>query len=277
MAETLVRHCRPLLGTFVEIAVPPRFAALVEPAFAAIAAVHERMSFHAESSDLAALRRAAVGTCVEVGSGTMAVLGFARILYERSGGLFDVAIGARLVAAGFLPRPAGIDLRRMTGTSADLELLSANRVRLHRPMLIDLGGIAKGYAVDRAIDVLIAAGTDEAVVNAGGDLRVIGTEPVTVRGDEGTPAFTLALSDAAIATSTPWADRRCWRGAIAVPHLGRGRLPLATAGSVSVVADRCMVADAMTKIALADRVLAAAMLADLGGCLVEPPALRRAA
>ena len=273
-----MRRCRPLLGTFVEVAVPKERAGAVDAAFAAVAHVHARMSFHEETSDLARLRRARAGEAVRVDRETVEVLRTAIMLHDRSGGLVDVAIGAKLVAAGFLPRPEGIDLRATTGTTADIEILDDTHVRCHRPMLIDLGGIAKGYAVDTASDALIEQGVPRAIVNAGGDLRVIGSEPeiIHLRGADGVIDAAISLADGALASSCNAHLRRHRRGAEVAPHFAGGR-PVLAQEAVSVVAFRCIIADAMTKVALADPALARAMLAELGGAIVERPRGRRAA
>ncbi|MFC6838750.1 FAD:protein FMN transferase [Xanthomonas theicola] len=270
-----IRRCKPLLGTFVEIRVPAGCQAAADLAFAQIAHVHARMSFHQEDSDLAALRRAP-GSAVQVDPDTVEVLALAKALHRRSSGLFDVAVGARLVASGFLPRPPGIDLRRMRGTTADLEIVGCDRVACRRGLLIDLGGIAKGFAVDRAIACLRQAGIVRAVVNAGGDLRVLGHAQVHLRGGKQAIDGVVELHDSAIASSSNLHQRRPYRGREHSPHLdGRGR-PVLSAGAVSVVAPCCVLADAMTKIALQAPALADAMLASHGGFVVRqapPPGL----
>ena len=59
-----------------------------------------------------------------------------------------------------------------------IALMADGRVRFERPdVAVDLGGIAKGFAVDRAIEVLRAQGISRALVNAGGDLAAFGPEP----------------------------------------------------------------------------------------------------
>jgi thiamine biosynthesis lipoprotein len=103
-----------------------------------------------------------------------------------------------------------------------------------------LDGIAKGFAVDRAIEVLEAAGICSAVVNAGGDLRLFGmqAEDVYVRapGAEHCLAKIGRTRDAAVATSA---------SALLVDPR-RARPPRAPAG-VTVIAADCMTADALTK------------------------------
>jgi thiamine biosynthesis lipoprotein len=91
-----------------------------------------------------------------------------------------------------------------------VEIDAANsRVRYQRPeVYVDLGGIAKGYAVDRAIDILRAAGIQHAAISAGGDSRILGDrmgQPWTIgvrdpRNKDGV-ATLLPLYDTAISTS----------------------------------------------------------------------------
>jgi thiamine biosynthesis lipoprotein len=175
-----------------------------------------------------------------------------------------------------LPRPDSPFAPVSSASWRDIELLGA-AVRLHRPLWLDLGGIAKGYAVDRAVGILLAAGAKQICVNAGGDLRIVGprTERVHLRGggsNQGAiPA--LALGNAALATSAGFAARRRnagqWRGA----HVhGRARRPIGTASSASVVAEHCMIADALTKVVLAQGAASASVLARFGAraCMHDP-------
>jgi thiamine biosynthesis lipoprotein len=76
------------------------------------------------------------------------------------------------------------------------------------PLALDLGGIAKGYAIDRAIEALRAAGCVSGLVNAGGDLRVYGrSEAVLLRRADGTCA-PLTLTHAALAVTDLDVDAR---------------------------------------------------------------------
>ena len=93
-------------------------------------------------------------------------------------------------------------------------------------MLLDLGGIAKGFAVDQAIHALRRGGCTEAIVNAGGDLRRFGREPhpIYLRRSTG-PVQVAELRCGAVATSSPYksvpdrlaADRLHHRSEAAAP------------------------------------------------------------
>ncbi|WP_221792584.1 FAD:protein FMN transferase [Aquisediminimonas sediminicola] len=269
----LITRCRPYLGTFVEISVPDRHANAIEPAFATIAHVQQCMSFHAPDSDLARLRDAPAGVPVAVDRNTVAVLRVARELYDRSDGLFDVTIGRELVRDGFLPRVSALHLGRYTGCAVDIEIIDDQNVCCHRPMLIDLGGIAKGYAVDRAVEVLIAHQVDEGLVNAGGDLRIFGERvwPIALRDADDQIRWTIDLPSCALASSANLQDRRRSRGRMRTPHIGEGREAVASSQRTSVIADRCIIADAMTKIAMASPALAVPLLNAYGAQLLADP------
>lgn len=267
----MIRRCRPLLGTFVEITAPPDCTAGIEAGFAAVARIERLMSFHREDSDLARLRRAAPGTPVALAPDTLAVLRLALALHHESAGLFDVAVGALLVRGGLLPLPADVDLAACTGTSADLELRDDGRAICHRPMLLDFGGIAKGFAVDCAITALRASGAEAGLVNAGGDMRAFGEDAhaVEIRGAHGRVEQCWSLRDQALASSDNAAGRR-WRwGRTVTPHIGFGR-PIKNRRVVAVVAPDCATADALTKVAMADAPLAARMLDERGGFCLTP-------
>ncbi len=179
----MIRRCRPALGTFVEVSILDDDAMPDAPAFdaafAAIARVERRMSYHDAASDLSRINREAHRRPVAVDAWTFDVLVAARDLFRRSDGAFDCTVAPLLVARGVLP-PTGVDVDP-DATFDDVLLDDDARTVRHRvPLAIDLGGIAKGFAVDRAIDALAAHGVTSAVVDAGGDLRVLGTRPVPI-------------------------------------------------------------------------------------------------
>jgi thiamine biosynthesis lipoprotein len=249
---------RPLLGTFVEIRARRAAAltdaaleALLAAAFAAIERVDRLMSFHRADSDVARINAAGPGESVRVDAETWTVLAAARRFSELSGGAFDITTAARLVESGFLPRPQG-RAPFPDVSFIDLELLAPGIVSWRRPGWIDLGGIAKGYAVDRALTVLRAHGAADGVVNAGGDLRCFGRPcPIHVRVPQ-RPAALLAvgrLIDGAIATSAGYFRGGDTGGARLEPLVDpiRGRCRT-WEGSVSAIAADCMTADALTKV-----------------------------
>lgn len=275
----MLTRCQPLLGTLVEITVPEAAAGAIDGAFATIAHVQARMSFHAGDSDLAMLRIARPGQAVEVAPATIEVLRTALELHRETNGLFDVTVGRELVRGGFLPQPEGLKAAHCSGTSADIEIVDECRVRCHRPMLIDLGGIAKGFAVDRAVAALQAAGLSKGLVNAGGDLRMFGARDWTVglRDGDGTVRESITLDDCAIASSANMGSSHRRLGRLRTPHIGARRAPVAVPTRVSVIANHCVIADALTKVAIAARADAHQIAARYGARILREAALGKVA
>lgn len=269
-----VRRARPLLGTYVEVTLAGADRGeLVSAAGAALDAVAEigrRLSFHDPQSLLARLMREAHRSPVEVDGATFRLLRRTLSWARRTGGGFDpVRAAPPLVAAGLLPAPRDTPAADPRATWADVVLDVAGRVRFRRPLWLDLGGIAKGFAVDRAIAALLPAKPVQCVVNAGGDLRVAGAARERVLLDaeraHGADVPVLEIVDASVASSSGVRDRRRHEGRAAGPHV-HGTAGTATGRSsfVSVVAQECMIADALTKVVLAQRRRAAPVLARFG-------------
>ncbi len=214
-----LRRARPLLGTLVDIGVPVGAELAMQSAFAAIVQVQQTMSVFEPGSDLSRSHAAAVDEPVRLHAWTAQVLRLAQTLSDQTGGQFDVALGS----GPWCLQPDG-----------EHTVL----VRLHAATRLDLGGLAKGWAVDRAVEAALAQGAEAVWVNAGGDLRVQGlTLPVVLR-DELTGGVRpwAELADGAMATSDFRAGARSsLRG-------------VAQAGYLSVVAPQCAWADALTKI-----------------------------
>lgn len=255
LLSSSLRRARPLLGTFVEVRVsgkPRILSAAVDQAFAAIARVHELMSFHDPESDVSRLNQEAYRQPVKIDPQTWAVLDRARCISEASNGAFDITVAPRLVQWGYLPESVlPLPALRPNGHRA-IELLRKHNVRFREPTLIDLGGIAKGYAVDAACAALEELGVYDYVVNAGGDLRVGGTAtPIHVRHPR-RPMTTLILGTirrGAVATSAIYFARKSSHDGGVHPIVAPARnAPAQFRGSISVRAADCTTADALTKV-----------------------------
>jgi thiamine biosynthesis lipoprotein len=255
------RRARPLLGTLVEIRVDDigesNALAAIDAAFGEIADVHRLMSFHADDSDIARINRDAAREAVAVDARTHEVIALALEFARASAGRFDPTVAAELVAWNLLPRPRDAPPPQAGANWRDVILLANGRIRCAKPVWIDLGGIAKGYAVDRAIERLESLGVTQACVNAGGDLRRIGcgSEAVHIRSPSPPhrPAHALMLGQGSVASSGGYFECRPHRGQLVGPHVdGVSRMSLPVNAAVSVVAERCAVADALTKIVMSD-------------------------
>jgi FAD:protein FMN transferase len=279
-ADSVVRRARPLLGTFVEIAVtaaspdemesPDETESAVDAAFEAIETVHRLMSFHDDGSDVSRLNREAFAGPVIVHPWTFEVLAVALDLYRRSQGVFDIAVAPVLQDLGLLPRHGYETPVRSTGVDEPFVILPDGRIGFRdRRVRIDLGGIAKGYAVDRAVDVLRDRGISQAIVNAGGDLAVFGPLPEMVHiRDPRDPARAMCVvrvANAALATSSGRFDPMAAWGPTASAVIDpRTAAPVTGLLGATVRAPTCMFADALTKIVMTVGEAATPLLASFG-------------
>lgn len=251
-----MRRCRPLLGTFVEIKAAGlddnALTRAVEKAFAQIERAQSLMSVHDDASELSRINAEAFHRPVKVSDETFAVLERGLDITRTSAGAFDFTIAPVLASWGLLPAHLR---RRAQGDWRDISLQRGQRVRFSRPLAIDLGGIAKGFAVDAAIASLRASAVTFASVNAGGDLRVFGPDPLRIHLRHPVLGQTLSkpisLDNASLATSSPCFTRQQWRRR-AISHLvnPRNRRAITARISVSVRASECWLADALTKVVL---------------------------
>lgn len=234
----------------------PEVAAAFDRAFRAFSFVEEVCSRFRPDSELSRLCRQ-VGTPVRVSALLFEAVRFAREVAALTGGAFDPTIGARLEAFGFnreyltqVERGSGVDPDNPV-SHLDVLLDEGERtIALQRPMVFDLGAVAKGLAIDLAVRDL--SGFTGALVNAGGDLFAAGVdangEPwrIGIR-DPARPdgwIESLRLSDAAVCTSG--GDLRRSPLQPDLHHVIDARSGLSPTGDLSctVVAPYAMAADA---------------------------------
>lgn len=263
-----VRRMQPWLGTFVEVGVATAPAAerSIAAAFAAVAEVHRRLSYQDRDSDLSRLNRAN-GRSVRLNRLSMTVLRLARALMQASGGRFNCTVGGALERLRILPPPdAAAPLEH--GGVDDIVITDVQCARLRRPVHVTLDGIAKGFAVDRAVAALRAHGVASGWVNAGGDLRVFGaiSLPLVLRVADGFRAVGGIANGAAATSVTRSRPEASFPGRIV--STGGAQVHR---GSWTVLARHAWRADALTKVAaLLPPAQRAATIGRLGGTLLEP-------
>lgn len=271
--ERLVRLTVPVMGTLGEIAVPARHEGLARQAMAAAAAELRRveglMTRFTSGSDVGRFNTAGIGDRVPVSWETREVVREALAWARASGGVFDPTL-EQLTAiwdpASVSEPPSETALtvaRRESGGWRQLDVAApweTSPTLLRTPAgALDLGGIAKGYGVDRATAVLREHGVFAGLVNVGGDLAAMGEAPggrpwhIGIRDPRDPYALidTIEIVDRAVATSGDYlrfmihGDRRYHH--ILDPATG---LPaLAPVRTATVVAPTAMAADAAATVA----------------------------
>ena len=146
-----------------------------EEALAEIERLEAQLSLYRDSSEIAHLNARAAQGPVRVTPSLFALLGQARVLHRESGGAFDITIAPLVRCWGFMgaggrvPDASALaDARTKVGM--DLVELDPERltVRFASPgVMLDLGAIGKGYAIERALDILREAGVASALLHGG--------------------------------------------------------------------------------------------------------------
>ncbi len=260
----LFKYHQVAMGTVIEITLigddeeTANKAAL--QAFQEIKRIEALMSPWIESSEVTRINRSAGKEGVKVSPETMEVIKKAQDISELSEGGFDITVGPltelwRKARENKVP-PSKEDVKRKLDlvNFKNIEVDKEGKVFLKKKgMAIDLGGIAKGYAVDRAFDVLRSLGHKNLIVNAGGDLRVGGTknnQPWSIgiqNPREPQKILTrISVADMAVATSGDYEkffiyqDKR-------YHHIFNPRDGFPTEGcqSVTIVTKDCITADAL--------------------------------
>jgi FAD:protein FMN transferase len=253
-----MRRNKPMLGTFVELWIeedrytnPEQMAFNQEignVVYQQMEKVQTLMSSHDTSSEIAQLNRlskTAPGIICSLHPWTYEVLMIAQKVFKETGGLFDCGIGQHS------PTYLRSSNQDQEGGMGSIDLLENQQIRLNQPVHIDLGGIAKGYAVDRGIEVLKNFDIKHALINAGGDLRIIGGIEQSIylkeslHGD--TYIYMGKLKDGAVATSSTRFGRDNKKGGMSyLIHPKTGEC-IEDDLSYSIVASTCVVADCLTK------------------------------
>ena len=269
-ADDRTHDFRYVMGTSISVEVFGGTEAerrdAIEGAFAAVTEVDRLMSNYREDSELALVNRRAAVEPVRVSDAMLAVLRAAAEVSLRSGGAFDVTVGPLVRLWGFHDRkphvPDAAELARVAPLVGYRNVVldaAAHTVRFRRPGVeLDLGGIAKGFAVELAAGVLRERGLAGSI-DAGGNQFVVGLPPgrtswsVGIK-DPDRPERILGVVDVAggsISTSGQYANA-LRVGSRSFGHVldPRTLQPCDAARSVTVVGPDATLADALSKVGM---------------------------
>lgn len=253
----------PIMGTrvFVEIwqEEPQRAQTLMQGVMDEMERINQLMSPYIDSAEVAVVNRDAGQKAVQISQELFDLILKANHYSDLSDGAFDITFASvghkfdyrKHIRPNPLEQKAATELIDYRHLVLDSE---ARSIAFDKPgMRIDLGGIAKGYAVDRAVALLQAAGVTHGIVTAGGDSRLIGDHrgrPWMLgirhpRGEE--HVITLPLSDSAVSTSGDY-ERYFEEDGVRFHHIidpAKGDSARALL-SVTVLADHSVDADALS-------------------------------
>jgi thiamine biosynthesis lipoprotein len=259
----VLQRPRAVMGTACSMAavVMDRDRALAEEALrqaeSELRSIEARMSSWLADSEISQLNAAEAGRWMPLAPDTLDVLRAARASAVETQGAFDVTCGPlvrlwqQAGRSGVLPTDSAVERARAASNWSLFELRETGARKLSADARLDLGGITKGYAIDRAVGVLRRAGLVGGMVDVGGDLRCFGRQvtselwPVDVQNPFGAGHLVeLKIPGRAVATSGNYARFAEIQGRryshIIDPRSGR---PTQAAAGVTVIAPEAMTAD----------------------------------
>ncbi|NLL43780.1 MAG: FAD:protein FMN transferase [Firmicutes bacterium] len=251
-----------LMDTVVDVRVDGRDSEeLIEEVFAVMENLEGMLSRFIDGSDVANINERA-GQWVKASPITLEVIELGLELGERTGGVFDITVGAVLDLWGFgsgryhVPSEEEIASALDTVDYTKVEVdRSQSMVRIPEGTVLDLGGIAKGYIIDAGTQVLRDANVERSIVNAGGDISVIGRRPdslpwrVGVQNPEKPSQirWILPLDDESVVTSGDY-QRYFTHDGVRYHHIidPRTGLPARELTSVTIVGKDAATCDALS-------------------------------
>jgi thiamine biosynthesis lipoprotein len=254
-----------IMGTTftVKIEGPGDHRRTAESAFEEIRRIDRLLSTYKPESEISEVNRRASSEPVKVGPDFLNVLSASRVYYELSGGAFDPSVKPLMdlwrdsKKEGRLPSE---DALRQAAALVDLSKVrvdeSAGTVSfIQQGMGLDFGAIAKGYAVDRAIEILKSHGVSRAIVDAGGNFYALGTPENKPQWDAGVRhplrseevIIRFPISDRAVATSGSY-ERFFEIGGKKYSHIinPRAGRPVEGMLNATIIAEDAMTADGLS-------------------------------
>jgi FAD:protein FMN transferase len=280
IAAVMAVHCRRavvvtspsyiLMGTTVSITAVAGSRSQADNAISKavekIKALERILSYYDESSELNTVNTKAFEEEIQISDELFEVIEKAVHFYELTNGAFDCTVAPILEIwrsyskRGQSPPQSALD-QAQPHIGSDKIILNKNKqtIRLATPkMRLDLGGIAKGYAVDKAIEAIRACGIEGGLIDAGGDIRCfgrlargksqwfIGLQNPSIDSKENI-ILKFAIEDKAIATSGNY-YRFVIAGEKKISHIINPALKNSAEGlsSVSIIAAEATIADALS-------------------------------
>jgi thiamine biosynthesis lipoprotein len=252
------KYSRPLMGTLVSFTLcaenEAKATTAAEAAFAEIERLESLLSSTNPDSGVFLINKAVATMWTQVSQETMDVIGQSIQLSRDSGGAFDITVGAlnriwKMHTAPKVPSPQEIKatLPLVDFTAVQLDVKNTSSVSLGKVgMEIDLGGIAKGYILEKTYKALRRMGIDNGLIDGGGDVYCWGLKPDGSKWEVGvtnplSPSSYIAVlrvNNKAIFTSGDYA-RKFTQGGITYHHIfdPKTGYPANLCRSVTVIGD----------------------------------------
>ncbi len=258
-----VRRTRFIMGTLVEITIshsdPDLIQTATTEAFDEMQRIEKLMSTHLPGSEISRINRAAGKKAVPVSLEVEEVIREGIYWSQQSGGAFDITIQPLVQLwnldgeKNLIPGTRTLKKTASLVNYKNIEIVDHTVKLRRRGMAINVGGLAKGYAVDRAVS-LLRSQVSSGIVNAGGDLYAFGQKTPTTSWNIGLQhprkpqelLAAFALKNKAVATSGDY-QRYFIKDGVRYHHIFDPQTGMPARGMISatIVTTEAMEADAL--------------------------------
>ncbi len=259
-----------MLGTVVSVSIyGTEDEAIFEKLFDRMEVIEEKMSKTISTSEVSRINLLSetgdISNQINIDSDVFTVIDTALEYGHKSNGKFDVTLAPIVELWGIgtehenIPNHEAIEKLLLTVGLDKIKINAENNISLAQNTKIDLGGIAKGYAADEVADMLIESGIEKAIINLGGNVKVIGEkskgvpfrigiqDPLSQRNNY---LGIVEVSDKTVVTSGDY-EKYFERDGKRYHHIfdpSTGYPYETNVASVTVISDESIVADAMSTI-----------------------------
>ncbi len=249
------RDSKILMDTIVDISITGKnknIDVILDSTFVLIRELDEKLSYYEDDSEVSSINNHAE---TELSGDLQNILEEAGKVYTLSGKLYDVSVGA-LVDIWLFDRAEVPDENTIADAKKNIGFdkisIKGNKIILPEGMKLNLGSLAKGYIVDKAVEYIQSQGEYTGYINAGGDIRYFGlNSPVTIGiqhpRDKDEIIEKLHMKNEAIVTSGDY-ERFFMKDNIRYHHILNPETgyPAENTISVTVIAPNAMQADALS-------------------------------
>ena len=185
--KQLFKETRTALHTVVAVTVlsssQERAKTAIDAAYEELHRLGRLLNFYADDSELSLINQNAGIKPVTVSKDTLEIIQAALFVAEQTEGAFDVTVGPLVKLWDFHKklRPGPVEIEKMRPLVGYKNIIvdpAASTVFLQKSgVKIDLGGIIKGFAADKAVEILQKNGIDDGIVAVAGDIKTFGKQP----------------------------------------------------------------------------------------------------
>lgn len=263
--------CKPLFDSFIDIHInfhkekldkvqTKHYKRAIDAAFLEMERIENLMTYFDHRSDISIINQTVSLNKlhpISIHPLTYEVLQIAKLIAQLTNGAFNCGVEHSLNRWGIEKGMDNFEELIRNHSINNLEFLENSKVMVHRPVLLDLSGISKGFAIERAINILKMWGIKNALISEGGNLKILGKVPRSVIlkniNKKVDVEALLKIPNSAVVSAFSLIVSQKKYQQLYVTDAPIESYPIIGEKIYSVVASNCLVADALSKALAVDK------------------------